>query len=713
MKAKLLTLLMALFALAESANAYFYYNDFNIYITARNDRFRKTYEYKYYFRDVSEDIVIEDSIKSLKFYWLFYLSYDFTNKEELTELKLWYTVYNTLEGGPSENCVWKSHDIPLDQQSISYFGDTDGSSTIGSGTISRYYFPGEEGLEIIEDEWLGQNLSKTLIFYFEGKDKYGTSHCCKNGEEYFKVSFKIGEGANKIKFSEQETSSLFLNYYVNREERHGANICFNGDGSFSTNDEDGVMPAQDDFGEISSLLLYGTDIWFDYADDLGLNDVDASFMYKVYEEGHGNEADWNKLDLEEQELHGNRVKATIYGSDGNYLTDFAEGLALNKNYVLEVYYQVMVGKECYTLGKNKEEGTKFKFTPRTAQIIEGAIKSLMLAYSLGNNDVEFPMLPESGFPETILQEPISSFKIYGGEAVTEETIQTLELLIRSRDADYAVSEAAWQVIPFTDNGFGMWTIELPEPKELVREYWQEEHKRITFELYIEARDQNGDLVLFDNGGEGYRFTFTCGEDTSAKGVKSFTLTIDFNSEVAPIPVPATDVDEIEVPFPLYGFKVLKAEVNTYTPMKAVYFFSSLYNTADGISYDESAWEVTSLEKQDNNKWGINIPNGKDLIKEEWLLQNTRMRKTYAFFVRAEGEDGNDYFFNNGDELYKITFTCDDADGIREMKNEELRMKNDEPIYNLAGQKMVNGQSSMVNDKLPRGIYIVGGRKVLR
>ena len=517
-------------------------------------------------------------------------------------------------------------------------------------------------------------------------------------KEKYNAPFTIGEGADRIK---NETASLSFQYNTNPEELHPAEVKFKSDGSFSTVDYEGFMPASDDFGEICSLLIWQTYIEFDHADDLGLNDIDASFLYRVYEEGHGNEVDWNKVDLEEH--------ATIYGNLVNASCDFngaslTEGLELNKHYVFEAYYQVIAGKECYTLGKKKNEGTKFRFTPIEVKIKEGPIKSLMLAYSLGNNDVEFPMLPESGFPETILQEPISSFKIYGGEAVTEETIQTLELLIRSRDADDADSEAAWQVIPFTDNGFGMWTIELLEPKELVREYWQEEHKRITFELYIEARDQNGDLVYFNNGGEGYKFTFTCGEDTSAKGIKNFTLTIDFNGEIAPIPVPATDGDEVEVPFPLYVFKVLKAEVNTYTPMKAVYFFSSLYNTADGISYDESAWEITSFVKQDNNKWVIDLPYGKELIDEEWLLQNTRMRKTYTFFVRAEGEDGKDYFFNNGDNLYKITFTCDDADGIREMKNEELRMKNDGPIYNLAGQRMTGMQ---------KGINIIGGKKVLK
>ncbi|MBP5219690.1 MAG: hypothetical protein J6034_03175, partial [Bacteroidaceae bacterium] len=56
---------------------------------------------------------------------------------------------------------------------------------------------------------------------------------------------------------------------------------------------------------------------------------------------------------------------------------------------------------------------------------------------------------------------------------------------------------------------------------------------------------------------------------------------------------------------------------------------------------------------------------------------------------------------------------DDATGI----NEELRMKNEESsiykqgstIVNLAGQ-MVNGKS--VNGKLPKGIYIVNGKKVM-
>lgn len=52
-----------------------------------------------------------------------------------------------------------------------------------------------------------------------------------------------------------------------------------------------------------------------------------------------------------------------------------------------------------------------------------------------------------------------------------------------------------------------------------------------------------------------------------------------------------------------------------------------------------------------------------------------------------------------------------ATDIGEIKNEQLRMNNvDGVIYNLNGQ-MVNGKWS--NGKLPKGIYIVGGKKVIK
>ncbi len=55
---------------------------------------------------------------------------------------------------------------------------------------------------------------------------------------------------------------------------------------------------------------------------------------------------------------------------------------------------------------------------------------------------------------------------------------------------------------------------------------------------------------------------------------------------------------------------------------------------------------------------------------------------------------------------------DHGTGIREVKNEELRVKNEAAaIYDLSGRKIVNGKSS--KGRLPQGIYIEDGRKKLK
>ena len=59
------------------------------------------------------------------------------------------------------------------------------------------------------------------------------------------------------------------------------------------------------------------------------------------------------------------------------------------------------------------------------------------------------------------------------------------------------------------------------------------------------------------------------------------------------------------------------------------------------------------------------------------------------------------------------FTEDTMTGIESIHNSQFTIHNEEgaAIYNLAGQKMVNGQWS--NGKLPRGIYIKDGKKIIR
>ncbi len=68
-------------------------------------------------------------------------------------------------------------------------------------------------------------------------------------------------------------------------------------------------------------------------------------------------------------------------------------------------------------------------------------------------------------------------------------------------------------------------------------------------------------------------------------------------------------------------------------------------------------------------------------------------------------------YDRGDYKQICGFKEDEETSI----NEELRMKNEEyaaAVYDLAGRKVANSQFTIQNSKLPKGIYIVNGRKVM-
>ena len=77
-------------------------------------------------------------------------------------------------------------------------------------------------------------------------------------------------------------------------------------------------------------------------------------------------------------------------------------------------------------------------------------------------------------------------------------------------------------------------------------------------------------------------------------------------------------------------------------------------------------------------------------------------------------DGNMVVSQNGtkttlalSDLSKMFFST--TSGIQQMENGELKMENT-PVYDLSGRKIINQSASLKT--LPKGIYIVGGRKVV-
>ena len=86
-----------------------------------------------------------------------------------------------------------------------------------------------------------------------------------------------------------------------------------------------------------------------------------------------------------------------------------------------------------------------------------------------------------------------------------------------------------------------------------------------------------------------------------------------------------------------------------------------------------------------------VPDGNYFSDNLWINNSNRSRRSTLI----------------KDWLSAINFQ--EATGIRQMENGELKMEN-APVYDLSGRKILNRNS--VNRKLPKGIYIVNGQKVV-
>ena len=60
---------------------------------------------------------------------------------------------------------------------------------------------------------------------------------------------------------------------------------------------------------------------------------------------------------------------------------------------------------------------------------------------------------------------------------------------------------------------------------------------------------------------------------------------------------------------------------------------------------------------------------------------------------------------------KVEFKLDVSDGIESLTS-DVAPANNGSVYNLAGQRVADGKSKMENGLLPKGVYIVNGKKVL-
>lgn len=658
MKARILTLLMALFAFAWSAKAD---GITSLKLTiSHNGGPSFTQEFP---ASGWEELVLGGQTTSL-----IISKMEVQTSGSMQAVMLQGTIYNTSQGGPSGSNEWRT--MPLENK--------------GSG---KWELDMGAGVDLIEAGWLNGNKTKTFEFYVQAYNGSGNQFLYNNGGANYKVTFSTGEGGDwKIKFLEESTADLFLN--VGGE---GRSYSFNGDGS---------RTPEDQLGQISSLAINQFALWFLYNEGVSTNDV--SLQYRVYEEGQEPEGGWSRIGAPQFYDQGSN---TMFFYTDMMGLDVTNGLEPNKDYVLEVNYQVVVDGEYIFLGKNKE-GSKFRFflTENTSQ---EEIYSVILTLSHnGGEPFEMYFDHENATPLN-LEGQTTSLKIMKAEVWTSDGIRSVEVFGTMYDTENGGPSDSneWRAMPLNPSGSGYWMLDFgKEGYEIIEEDWLSNNKSKTFQFYVRGQDGSGNDILYNNDGEDYKVSFTPGSGGGGSGIRSMTLTINCDGEVFTQSFPSEGWENIVIPGLTFSIKVLKVEVETSESLTYVGFCSTIYDTADGWQHDDTAWDWIPMENQGCGRWVLDWGEGRECVASEWLDQN--VIKTLEFFADGGDANGNKYKYANGisdygyDNNYKVTFTTGiDPDGISLVS----ASKEDGATYNLAGQRV---------RKDYKGIVITNGRKVL-
>lgn len=544
-----------------------------------------------------------------------------------------------------------------------------------------------EGVELVEEDWIGQNKTKTFEFYAQAYDGSGSQFLYNNGGANYKVTFSTGEGGDwKIKFLEESTADLLLN--VGGE---GRSYSFNGDGS---------RTPEDQLGQISSLAIDQFALWFRYNEGVSTNDV--SLQYRVYEEGQEPEGGWNRIDAPQFYDQGSN---TMFFYTDMMGLDVTSGLEPNRVYILEVNYQVVVGEEYFFLGKNKES-SKFRFT-LTENVVQDEIYSVILTLKHnGGEPFEMYFDHENAVPLN-LEGQTTSLKIMKAEVWTSEGVQSVNVVgtMYNTENGGPTGGDEWRSMPLTQSDNGYWLLDFDkEGYEIVEDEWINNDKSKTFQFYVTAVDRQGNGIIYDNEGQDYKVSFTTGSGGGGDGILSMTLTVNCDGEVFTESFPSEGWEIRAIEGLVSSIKVMRVEVETSESLTYVGFCSTIYDTADGWQHDDTAWDWIPMDNQGGGHWALDWGEGRECVASEWLDQN--VIKTLEFFADGGDANGNKYKYANGisdygyDNNYKVTFTPGvDPDGISLVS----ASKENGATYNLAGQRV---------RKDYKGIVITNGRKVL-
>ncbi len=512
---------------------------------------------------------------------------------------------------------------------------------------------GDEAPDLIDSE-MGP-APRTFQFFVQAQDGSGKAIYYNNGGQDYKVLFVNGGGSS----SSGDIKNLTLTIRLNGGEAFTQDIPAENFPIVDLTDE-----------RTTSLIIVKVEVEAEES----VSDLQfTGTMYSASEGGPSNDDEWRSYSLQNK-------------GNGKWELDMGEGIDLvdpswlkkTKTKTFEFYVQGTNGSGSQFLYDNG--GAHYKVTFSTGEGADWKIKFLEestadLLLNVGGEGRSYSFKGDgSRTPEDQLGQ-ISSLAIdqfalwfrYNDGVKTNDVSLQYRVYEEGQEPD-----GGWSRIDapqFYDQGSNtmffytdMMGLDVTNGLEKGKDYVLE----VNYQVVVD-----GEYIFLGKNKEGSKFRFFLKEGGQGGSIRSLMLTLSQNDGEPEVKtLPASGCPEIFLEGQIHSLKIYGGSAMADESIQNLTFYATMYDTEDGGPWSSEDWEAYPLTYQGGGEWIVSLPEPRELIWSDWKLKHRQ--KTFEFYVKGQDKKGNDVYYNNDWQNYKITFTCGEGgSGTSGFKNFRL------------------------------------------
>lgn len=615
MKARILTLFMALFAFAWSANADGI-TSLKLTISHNGGEFREVSFPAEGWPDLD---LTDESTTSIRIKRV-----EVQTSGTVSNVVFKATMYKT-EKGLQPDDDWRTFDLPRQ----------------GNTWVLDF---GDEAPDLIDSE-MGP-APRTFQFFVQAQDGSGKAIYYNNGGQDYKVLFVNGGGSS----SSGDIKNLTLTIRLNGGEAFTQDIPAENFPIVDLKDE-----------RTTSLIIVKVEVEAEESvSDLQFNGT----MYSASEGSPSNDDEWRSYSLQNK-------------GNGKWELDMGEGFELvepdwlnkPKTKTFEFYVQGTNGSGSQLFYNNG--GANYKVTFSTGEGADWKIKFLDgitagLTFSLDGEDRVYTFNGAGDrVPEDQLGQ-LSSLAIDGFalQFYRAEGVKTNDVSLQYRVYEEGQEpEGGWNRIDATH-------LDQEEGNKMFC-YAEDVERNVTNGLepnrvyILEVNYQvvvDGEYFFLGKNKESSKFRFTLMENVVQDEIYSVILTLKHNGgEPYEVYFEHENMPTLNLEGQTTSLKIMKAEVWTSEGVQSVNVVGTMYNTENGGPTGGDEWRSMPLTQSDNGYWLLDFDKeGYEIVEDEWI--NNDKSKTFQFYVTAVDRQGNGIIYDNEGQDYKVSFTTGSGSG---------------------------------------------------